>query len=755
MSTVQVNNIPGADYTGQVGPQDYVHAGLRSGSLKVQPGSINMLVAPTSLQLNPDHAPTGDAALATKATAAFVAPEREDATPNATITAAGYLQIQKSVLGTTENSVFEISRVLGHSRPVMAFVQLHVNHSWGVGSPGWCSLGNMAAPYMALEYGPLNTALYVFLRNVAGVGSLVVGGPQPTAGAARGGQATIAYDWVSLIPDGDTLNLIFWIDAGNDAWKLQAVSAAGVTTDITTGYLSTLGTFPSTGANRRVSTSDQARLIIGSGYKTDAVKFADWALFSDVRSVFEAGRPGVEAETVLRPNSPLTFEPWRGILPGDVESPWFTAGTLTVSLETEANSADPGILSLEKLSLTDSGSLWRGEPDLSGGFTFEMSATLVSSAQDGDTTGCGVYAEPTTGKAVFLAFLLVSGTRKIGLWKGGGIGVSRTDSANYYLADVDWSVRRNYAVTYDTLRDKVTVFVDSAPVITKTISSDLGTPLATGARVYVGFPEVGATAGSLSVYALRLATGSKAWDAVDAALPSSGGLFNLVWGGSATTNMVGGKAKLVTGPTGGYAFYSKAVSFDSAGGFRVDATVAVPAATDSHGVAFPPNANTGVGIRVYTGTQVVRVGLYDCGVHGRKIGVVPGSGSEQDILNQTELGRAFSAPWDWTAEVHIRVELVMYDAVRIWVGSVDSPNPVLITFPWIGSTDSFDLPSDVTSPALEFGHLDPGPTSTSDWGRVEWAVSRGYDISARPVYSGILDHLFGGKIFVLTEFTEA
>jgi hypothetical protein len=149
--------------------------------------------------------------------------------------------------------------------------------------------------------------------------------------------------------------------------------------------------------------------------------------------------------------------------------------------------------------------------------------------------------------------------------------------------------------------------------------------------------------------------------------------------------------------------------------------------------------------------------FFDCGIGGRKIGVVPGSGSESDILNQTPLGIKFSSEVDWTVLNQYRVVVQAFQSIRVWAGSFMAEP--LITIPWRNATDGFDLPLDVTTPGVAFGHFNHftlPSSSTTKWKFFRWGHSNGYEVAVGQKFSsGVPSYAFGGKAFILSEFNES
>ncbi len=257
-----------------------------------------------------------------------------------------------------------------------------------------------------------------------------------------------------------------------------------------------------------------------------------------------------------------------------------------------------------------------------------------------------------------------------------------------------------------------------------------------------------------------------AWEGEDSFMPNSPALDSAVQftkssagsGGESVSTEGASIVKAGFLSNSEYRYFKKNQSFNSLGGIQVDFGVHVVEYTDGAGQVSAADTAISAGLTLFLGNKRVFVGFYDCGAMGRKIGIVPGSGSDVDIMTQTALGKNFSAAVDWSLPNKYRISVRPNDSIKVWSGSVIG-DP-LITIPWRNAVDGFDLPLDVTSPAVAFGHfpnfLTTSSSSTTLWKYVRWGYSNGFDVAVQQTYpNGYPKYLFGGREFILSEFDES
>jgi hypothetical protein len=213
-------------------------------------------------------------------------------------------------------------------------------------------------------------------------------------------------------------------------------------------------------------------------------------------------------------------------------------------------------------------------------------------------------------------------------------------------------------------------------------------------------------------------------------------------------------SKQTFGQVGSQLFYTRDDDFGEDKGFYIDFEAQVLLYTDSLGRGFAPSMWMGAGLNVYLGNKVLQLVFVDAGTNGRFVGVVPGSGSINDLINQTKLGQAFSSQVDWTQDTLYRVVLRGFDSIEIWdTTTLQAP---LITIPWRNDTQGFDLPLNTTTPSIQFGHFDDTTSSQVAWSYVRYGIGDGYSVSTdAQLPQGLQPYLFGGKVFTRITFDES
>lgn len=305
----------------------------------------------------------------------------------------------------------------------------------------------------------------------------------------------------------------------------------------------------------------------------------------------------------------------------------------------------------------------------------------------------------------------------------------------------------------------------TAPSTTYGASSEFPlSPSPTG-KVLFGHPVAANFEATLKLSSLGYLSRYLAWEGEDSLAPDSLSIesdrrFTANYNGSGSTTMVAGSVTITKADFGNSAtrrYFKRDQSLTDVGGIQVDFSVHVPAYTDEVGQVGAPNTALGAGLTIFLGNKRVFLGFFDCGLSGRKIGIIPGTGTELDIINQTALGTGFSASVDWSLYNKYRIVVQAFKKIEVWAGTtVAEP---IISIPWRNSVDGFDLPLDVTSPGIAFGHfhfLTTPASSITQWGYIRWGHSNGYEMAVSQQYpNGRPKYLFGGRAFILSDFNEA
>jgi len=191
--------------------------------------------------------------------------------------------------------------------------------------------------------------------------------------------------------------------------------------------------------------------------------------------------------------------------------------------------------------------------------------------------------------------------------------------------------------------------------------------------------------------------------------------------------------------------------FSSEKGLFVDFETQFNYYADATGHGFGSNAVIESGVTIELGNKVLQLRCFECGLLGKFIGIIPGSGSVTDILTQNALGQAFSAPVDWTSRLRYRLVVRGGHSIELWVGTtMQSP---VISIPWRDLSQEFDLPLSVAAPSIAFGHFSNDTVSEVKWYHFRYGISNGYEVSVSHQYDGEPPaYLFGGSVLVRSEF---
>jgi hypothetical protein len=784
-----VNTAPG-DESSPMKPGQAVFLGLRSTTLGVDLGSLVSHIGLSSVQQGPVSPEQDPHLTAIQAAVLLETPERIRpivGQASRTFPGTGML-ITKNSNNGGEQSVFEVKVPVRPGATVLAHFKLRIKNAWQLFQPSWCYLTNMTGLYLGLEHGTFNTAAYVFLRKNAGVGSVVYGGPQQTANSARPAQTELAYDWTTVGDNGLLEVFILFNTYSNpfqiEIWaKKPADPAPVVIAQIP--YL-TLGTFPTPvthAENARPTTDDHATIFFGMpGLSGDQLQIDDWTLYPDYRFIVGTGQARTNANVVIRPDLPVIYRADANLLPTEsLPSRWFPYSTV---------SSPPGVT-----------------PDAPSLYYQPGRRTKATAVRVPKTTKGGVISfyrnEPRLGQvqdgAMIEAFISGNGFR-VGECFGAGLCID-DGAKKYKVMMVENASGRSYAISKDQLTEADTrqgyylpttptgdlnqidfhspklirLVVDRRRGVVDLYSVDERTPILTVPlasifpisagenKIEFGHLTVLPTIGYMDVQFLNYLSTYIAWEGRDGLMPDDAGLdagarftptVTDTGGSSSISNGVLTIFKKSINTSLSKRFYKINQSFDIVRGIQVDFAAKVLTYNAASGEQFGANSPVGAGVTLYLGTKRLQIDFFDCGIYGRRIGVIPGSGSLADILNQTPLGKKYSAPVDWTLDNYYRVVVRPYESISIYTGSV-AGDPALV-LPWIDDTTGFDLPLDITTPGLAFGHFNELTSTTMNWSYIRWGLSHGYDVSISHLYpDGYPSYLFSGKELVLSDFNEA
>lgn len=715
------------------------------------------------------------------------------------------LSIVKNDMDDGDLGIYEITMPIKPNASCMAYFRFRTRTAWALSNVDWMTLSNMTGMYFGLEHGTYNTALYAFLRDNTGNGSLVLGGPLQSFNTVRPGQVEVVagvphattpgFQWKAA-PNNSVVEIyIFFNSAGYqtaptggvptnvplvEVWtKLPSDTAPVVQAYIPVG---TLGTFPSSlvtpaFTNSRPGTSETATVFFGNIARTggsDELQLDDWAFFPDFRlGVFE-GTERPNHNLVAEPDAPIEFKARNNKTPLElVPGPWFPdaggvppAPTL-VYQPGRRSQADHVLMPKTVAGLS---AIHRTEPrfeQLQDGIMVEafLSGEVISPVGDG--TGMGFCVED--GSKLYQVMMVGNPQRKYYALVKDLLNLSNA-ALGYHVpaTDQDFTSRKLVRLVVDRRRPagigggKAQLYVDEVLTLTTDLSADTfpASPSPTG-LIRIGHLGLIAATSRLRFSHLNYLPRYLAWEGVDALLPDSAGMdagvvFTSDKDGGGAQAMVSGQVEIEKSGLGGTTrnTYVRNQAFGEVDGMQVDFKVQVDSYADSGGAPFAPKSPTGVTLTVFLGNKKVEVGFYDCGPYGRVVGILPASGDVNDIINQTEEGRAVSAPVDWTQLTQYRLIVKGHNRIELIIGPIT--NPPAITIPWQDDTNGFELPASVSTPRLVFGHSYNNTTSKSKWSYVRWGLSNGFNIGVQQEYpDGYPKYLFGGRALIKSVFDEA
>ncbi len=796
MSLLLVNSAPG-DSTDPIKPGQAVQFGLRSdggGGEDVVSGNTQAYVGLSSI-INEGSLPESDQNLSTlgvsvaRQTSEHRLPVNVDV-PRAIV--SGSLVLTKSTNSDNDRGIYEISIPVEPRASVLGYFKFRKRNAWSLFSPDWLDLTTITGMYFGLEHGSFNTGLFAFLRNPGATRSLVIGGPLQSFGTDRPAQAEFsAFDWGVVLADNSALEIwIYFNSVGYPSpFSPTFVPVAEVWTrrqglDVEPVLqakiaVSTLGTFQppaSNFSNYRNGPADRAVLYFGNVGRTgDVLQLDDWALFPDFRFAVSNGEPLPNCDRVFVPDVPSQFFAENGSLPQNlsvgkwlpVPDPGFSVPSTSPIFQPGRKSAPQSIRIAKSLAIGSA--FQKSEPRLKeklDGAMIEAFMAGTQTARVADVFGAGLSIED--GSFVYSAILIQSATlTTIGVAKT----VAGTALVDYYLPvdsfsnpiAIDWTSLKMVRLVVDRLRLKVALIVDEVRVMEVALGGSFPPSLLGQGRVMFGHQVLVGAVGSMDVSKLTYLNRYKAWEILDQKTPqdvTAAPGFGLVVSGAGTVALdvapPNATAALINKPdfsaSGTHCYLSHAEDLAEVKGVQIDFQTQVLSYTDAFGSLFKSLTWTGAGLQLWFGNKRLHLGFFDAGTNGRVIGIVPGSGTAADIINQTTLGKSFSAPIDWTQDTLYRLVVSGYNSIQLWISTfVGAP---VIDIPWRGDAAGFDLPADLTSPALAFGHFDELASSKMAWKGVRYGISTGYDMSVNLKYpNGMPRYLFGGKSFVRSIFT--
>lgn len=781
-----VNTAPG-DLADAFVPGNPVYLGLKSESDNIELGTFRVTTGLSRLAFG-SYLPELDPKLSyLGATVAYETSERRrPISSQATVSlVSSQLHIQKNDNSDNNLCVYELKFPIETGASLLGYIKFRTG-SWTVFNPDWLNLTDMTGVYLGLEHGTFNTACYAFLRNVPlSDGSLVIGGPLPSfAGARPAQQEFAAFDWAAL-PLNSQIEVWIYFNAHGypppfatpyvplvEVWTRRiGIDPAPVAhAKIPVG---SFGQFPSSGMyNFRPGPSNYATMYFGMPGRTgDLLRIDDFILFPDFGLQVNEGvvLPGNRL-TVL-PDAPVSYRADRGKKPGEIiPGRWMPTrdptqyGPVDFLKYRFGQDKTPRHLFMTK-DVKGRTAFYKKEPRVEATAPVSsldgcmVEAFMSGSAEllDGELFGAGLGVDD--GQKFYQVLMIDNPTTKTyGLVKDQA-NITSTAYGHYLPAEnVDYRTMKLVRLVVDRRRGRVAVDVDEQRVIDRPITDPFPATENAVGKVLFGHIYSGDTKGRFDVKFLNYLTRYLAYESSDNILPSAAtpAFTQQVSdvGGNFVVSVADGLqiTKATFGTPTSKRYFEKLHDLYDAGGVMVDFKAYVRDFTDENGTPFSPASSTGSGVRLFFGNKRLELLFVNCGVGGKRVAIVPGTGTINDILNQTDLGKSFSAPVDWTQETLYRLVYRAYDKIEVWASSV--VNEPIISIPWRNDTEGFDLPSDATTPRIAFGHFDENASSTTFWRYFRWGNSNGYEVAIEKPMDEYPRYLFGGRIFSIVKVEE-
>jgi len=748
-----------------------------------------ILVGSTAIDFDGSTLPEVDANVTTGGVTVEVkTPERK--TPvNANTTRAivsSNLRITKNTNDDADTGIYEVTAPIsefedGESGVGAAlYVKFQVNPStWNTFSPGWCSLTDMACPFFQLEYGPLNTALSVLFRDNSGDGSLVVGGPEQTAGSARPDQAEVtdsSFPWFTLA-DGTTVHLWIVFDLGESSARVYAAEDGQDFILMSTHDIGDLSVFPVAGQhqNFRAAASNVVRAYFGNaGRVGDVLDIEDWFLlpytFFPV-SITNQSLSGTGTD--ITGNSPVQYKPLDRKEPDADLGGWypFKSGTSVRPVPKFVNKGGfakkPHYL---KVTREDTGEVAYarkidqfdesfGSTKLTTGAMIEMTARATIRSAYGISSMMGI--ELDDGADLFRALILDDGQFCFLIDP-----LRHSLDSGYSLSGVahPLEIEHTYRLLVDKLHDEICLFVDDIDTPETILPLSAAPAFGTSARALFGHILNVNTDCDLEISRVFLAESFRSWDGRFGILPQSPAqdsrtrmsLYSPVdW-------MDGDQDSVRLNATGSYGSRVTMSRIDNEFCSDSNAFVDFRMMIVSHSGADNERGAIGTtGVEVDMGfispdptvanVQSVRLLFVNAGAYGRKACFAFEDYTDSDFTEQTANGRKYSIDVDWTDFHSYRILYRTGVALELYIDDFETPAMQIL---W--GVGGFGLSTGFVYNGLELGHIDGSRLSDSEWMHIRWGSGYGVDVGMRPEFpaSTLEDYLLNGKSIIAGGATE-
>lgn len=699
-------------------------------------------------------------------------------------------EIERAALGTAISltglhgapgvcrGIYELTIPMESYSDIMGMVSLRVFPSTWVrnDSPYWADQNLGLAPlYFGLEHGVRNTGIFAFLGTG---GSIFSGGPCRAYGE-DGRQASLLQPgicpWDSL-NDGDVVTLFAFMNERETklAYAWHDLTKIFFCRTVPTGQLGHFQS-PSSGFSQaRGGPTTQARLFFGNTDPNAQFEVIDYGIFPFFPQAVAGGvgMPGHSFRSA--PDSPRFFRSSDRVLPSDPKSGWVDAGDNTLDDEFWYQPGRPSTPLYTRLKKTARGTsmMEREEPFI--GQSCYIEAWMAGSVSRLTSINTGIGLQICNGVKSFRVVAIDNGPlRTYGIVKRDtlsgsleGYWLPSATGANYWDPN---STVEPLAIDYQALRlvrlvlardgiDEVQLYVEDmdTPVLRVPISAEF--PDSTKTAFSVGHVDSMDNSGEAKIGFVCYSANTRFEWWKNGPRPGTVATLIATAPDATARNTLGEEVmtKESYTITGTPLFFQHASSLPFESGMEVEFRAKMFSYTDEDGAANAVEQPVGVGVRLRTGVMPgggqseVFVGFFDCGLSGRKIGILTGDVTEDDIIFQTEKGRRYSAQVDWFQMRSYRFVYLPRAGLRVYLGNLK--NPPAINIPW-----SDYVPKRLPAPATEaiaFGHIDPRFGGVSHWEYVRCRESKGFDFELAQLYqNGVPAEAFGGKALLLLDAT--
>lgn len=606
-------------------------------------------------------------------------------------------------------------------------------------------LSGAVGPVFGLELGPRNTGVYVFLKNISGVNSILLTGPI-IPDVAQAILATTTYDW-----SGTHRYTISWNESRGivqlfiENLLLLSVNIADIP-------------LFSTNTLKRTTGTEYLAVYGLEGPSGDSVNIGAISITTNVGyPVFGIVRSST-FNTITRPVDLVKTS--SGIDPRkDPVSPWVNDGGLHFNPVDQLGSIITTSQFSQFAKVTENNlvslAVYREEPGflLSNieAFCIDLTFFSTSTSRDGDAAGMGFVIDD--GYTAFRVSLFQSGSvRYIGVLSAGG---DETLLSNSVTAIYDWTVPNTIRFVVDSSRQFIKIYdltdpanpILDAPFLRVNFptSADFSWTNLTPFIAFGHFTNTHTT-GSMYVEKLAYSTYYRYWYATDGLSPDDSANKN------AWSKTVIGSPVLPVSPiskefiniTCGYAdglTYNRPAVTNAFSGASIEARLAITGNDEFEHTGDALILDDGLHSFVLAFTETEE-GKFAC------MGLRSGLSTYQESAGFNSDSGVLSFAIDWTQPHTYRLERKPNEGTFVFVDNSATPS---LTFP---ESRIAELPDTIyLTPTVAFGHFLQNAPSNANWYFVNTNFSIGFDVAFKKNEpdSVLKTELFGAELIVLVE----